>query len=203
MAMESQQVHRVVASHRTDEVVITEMTAALQWPYFTNRQDLDLCLFDCMGKASSIGLGIALACPERKVIVFDGDGSLLMNLGSLVTIGGMAPTNLIHFVFENGQYEVTGGQPIPAAGKLSFPGLSLAAGYAHAFEFDDADEFAKKWSAILHLAGPVLASVKVLSTERTLPIPGRLTAQAVCEVTATLKQERWLEGKGVARSDTT
>ena len=57
-----------------------------------------------MGSASSIGLGIALAQPNKKVIVMDGDGSLLMQLGSLVTIAGAAPENLYHFVFENGVY---------------------------------------------------------------------------------------------------
>jgi phosphonopyruvate decarboxylase len=186
MTMTVREAHDVLAAHRTDEVVVTEMTAALQWPFVSTRQELDLCLFDCMGKASSIGLGIALARPDRTVLVFDGDGSLLMNLGSLVTIANLAPANLIHFVFENGQYEVTGGQPIPAAGRVSFANLALGAGYARAHEFDGVQAFAGGLRAILDQGGPTLVCLKVCSTERTLPLPERLTVQAVPEVMAAL-----------------
>ena len=64
-----------------------------------------------MGLASSIGLGVALKNPKKKVFVFDGDGNILMNLGSLTTIGSLKPKNLIHIVFDNGNHESTGGQP--------------------------------------------------------------------------------------------
>lgn len=64
-----------------------------------------------MGLASSIGLGIALKNPKKLVYVFDGDGNLLMNLGSLTTIGSLKPRNLIHVVFDNSRHESTGGQP--------------------------------------------------------------------------------------------
>jgi len=65
------------------------------------------------GKASSVGLGLALARPETKVLIFDGDGSLVMNLGTMLTICNMAPPNLIHFLFENRIYRTTGGSPSP------------------------------------------------------------------------------------------
>jgi len=64
-----------------------------------------------MGLASSIGLGIALKDPEKRVFVFDGDGNILMNLGSLTTIGSLKPKNLIHVVFDNSVHESTGSQP--------------------------------------------------------------------------------------------
>ena len=64
-----------------------------------------------MGLASSIGLGIALKNPKKQVFVFDGDGNILMNLGSLVTIGSLKPKNLVHVVFDNNSHESTGGQP--------------------------------------------------------------------------------------------
>lgn len=190
MTMTARAAHAVLTKHRTDEVVVTEMTAALLWPFVTKRQDLDLCLFDCMGKASSIGLGIALARPDRRVMVFDGDGSLLMNLGSLVTIAGMAPTNLIHFVFQNGQYEVTGGQPIPAVGTINFPQMALGAGFKQAYEFATTSELDQALPTILAASGPTFVCLNVESTERTLPIPDRLTAAAVAEVTATLAREQ-------------
>ena len=64
-----------------------------------------------MGLASSIGLGVALKNTKKKIFVFDGDGNILMNLGSLVTIGSLQPKNLIHIVFDNKIHESTGGQP--------------------------------------------------------------------------------------------
>ena len=68
-----------------------------------------------MGLASSIGLGLALARPELRVFVLDGDGSLLMNLGSLATIGLLHPPNLVVIVMDNEEYATTGGQPTPTA----------------------------------------------------------------------------------------
>jgi len=68
-----------------------------------------------MGLASSIGLGLALARPDVRVIVLDGDGSLLMNLGSLATIGLLHPANLVVVVMDNQEYATTGGQPTPTA----------------------------------------------------------------------------------------
>ena len=76
-----------------------------------------------MGLASSIGLGLALARPDIRVIVLDGDGSLLMNLGSLATIGLLRPANLVVVVMDNQEYATTGGQPTPTA-----HGADLAAG---------------------------------------------------------------------------
>ena len=94
-----------------------------------------------MGKASSMALGLALAQPGEKVILFDGDGSLLMNLGALIAIANKAPANLCHFVMENGVYATTGGQPVPGQGRFSLAKLALAAGYPAAYEFDDLEEF--------------------------------------------------------------
>ena len=64
-----------------------------------------------MGLASSIGLGVAIKNPEKRIFVFDGDGNVLMNLGSLATIGSIKPKNLIHVIFDNSSHESTGGQP--------------------------------------------------------------------------------------------
>jgi thiamine pyrophosphate-dependent acetolactate synthase large subunit-like protein len=68
-----------------------------------------------MGLASSIGLGLALARPDVRVVVLDGDGSLLMNLGSLATIGLLRRSNLVVIVMDNQEYATTGGQPTPTA----------------------------------------------------------------------------------------
>src|SRR5207249_2365465 len=118
-------------------IVISTMMSSREWPRFTTDESLDLPLSGCMGKASSLGLGIALAQPERKIIVLDGDGSLLMNLGTLVTIANAKPKNLVHCVFENGIYEVTGGQPVPGEGTLRLATLARGAGYPNVYELND------------------------------------------------------------------
>lgn len=108
-----------------------------------------------------MALGFALGAPERRVIVLDGDGSLLMNLGSLVTIANASPNNLLHFVCENGTYEANGGHPIPCKDQVSFAGLALAAGYREAHEFSELDALEAALPAILRAAGPVLVDLKV------------------------------------------
>lgn len=82
-----------------------------------------------LGLCSSIGLGLALAVPRRKVFVFDGDGALWMNLGSLATIALHKPRNLIHVCWDNREYESSGGEPtVSRAGKINFADMARAAG---------------------------------------------------------------------------
>ena len=79
--------------------------------YETNEKENNFYMIGSMGLASSIGLGVALSNPGKKIHIFDGDGNILMNLGSLVTIGSLKPKNLIHIIFDNKAHESTGGQP--------------------------------------------------------------------------------------------
>jgi len=79
--------------------------------YETNEKESNFYMIGSMGLASSIGLGVALKNPKKKIFVFDGDGNILMNLGSLVTIGSLKPKNLVHVIFDNKSHESTGGQP--------------------------------------------------------------------------------------------
>ena len=83
-----------------------------------------------MGLASSVGLGLALARPDARVIVLDGDGSLLMNLGSLATIGLLRPANLVVVVMDNQEYATTGGQPTPTAHGADLDAAARAMGIA-------------------------------------------------------------------------
>ena len=109
-----------ISNTRGSAIVVSTMTANRYWDQVSVLRELDLPVFGGMGKASSIGLGLALALSGRKVFVLDGDGSLLMNLGSLVTISDAKPENLIHFVFEDEVYFTTGSQPIPNSSNFSF-----------------------------------------------------------------------------------
>jgi thiamine pyrophosphate-dependent acetolactate synthase large subunit-like protein len=101
-----------------------------------------------LGLCSSIGLGIAIALPKRKVFVFDGDGALWMNLGSLATIGLHQPKNLIHICWDNQQYESSGGEPTAAtAGNIDFAGVALNAGIKSSCGVASVDELKQ---AVIH-----------------------------------------------------
>jgi phosphonopyruvate decarboxylase len=117
--------------------------------------------FGAMGLLSSQALGIALGRPDKRIVVLDGDGSLLMNLGILVTIGEIAPPNFIHFVCENGTYEANGGHPIPGQGRVRFADFARAAGYRNAYEFSELEEFKARIGDILQETGPVFVTLKV------------------------------------------
>jgi thiamine pyrophosphate-dependent acetolactate synthase large subunit-like protein len=93
-----------------------------------------------MGLASSIGLGLALARPDVRVIVLDGDGSLLMNLGSLATIGLLRPANLVVVVMDNQEYATTGGQPTPTAHGADLEVAARAMGIASTATVRSGDE---------------------------------------------------------------
>ena len=111
-----------------------------------------------------------MAQPDLKVFVFDGDGSLLMNLGTLVTVAEKSPKNFYHLVLENGVYAVTGGQPIPGVNKVSFAGMAREAGYAAAYEFDDLEDFASRADEVLEAQGPVFICVKTVPEIQNEPI---------------------------------
>ena len=151
---------KVVDQYRDNGIVVSTMTGSRGWDAVSSNKNLDVPLGGAMGKASSFALGVALAQPDKRIIIFDGVGSLLMNLGTLVTIAEKAPKNLYHFVLENGVYAVTGGQPIPGSTKLSFAGIAKEAGYTESFEFDDLEEFTSRADEVMSAEGPVFICVK-------------------------------------------
>jgi phosphonopyruvate decarboxylase len=152
---------RAVLSHREGDVVLATETSIGAWQDVSADDNLHLPI-PAMSKGSSMALGVALARPDRRVIVWDGDGCLLMNLGSLVTIAGAAPANLYHIVLDNGMYAMTGGQPLPGEGKADVAELAKAAGYARTFEFDDLEEWTVRIGDVLNEEGPVLIVMKTV-----------------------------------------
>ena len=184
---------RLIEERRGDALVVTAATGSRGWGEVSHNESLDLPASGAMGKASSMALGLCLARPDKKVIVIDGDGGLVMNLGSLVTIGGKAPENLYHFVLDNGVYAVTGGQPLPNQGGFSFAGLAQAAGYAATFEFDDLEEFATNVDQVMESKGPVLISLATVPEIQNVPIwerrrRFRRTPEAINDVVQALSQ---------------
>lgn len=145
---------------RRDALVVATMTGRREWEAISTSPSQDLAV-SAMGKASSVALGLAIAQPKRKVIIFDGDGSILMNLGTLASVAGKAPQNLVHIVLENGGYTNTGGEPTPGAGLVTFHAMAKDAGYIHAYEFDNLEEFTTDLEGILREKGPTFICLHV------------------------------------------
>jgi phosphonopyruvate decarboxylase len=151
---------RALARHVTDEIVVATYSSAFEWLTIAPRA-LNYFSVGAMGLDTSHALGLALGRPDKRVIVLQGDGSLLMNLGSLVTIASQAPKNLIHFVAENGTYEANGGHPIPNETRVDFAGMARAAGYPYVHEFSELADFERDVAALLGQIGPTLAVLRI------------------------------------------
>jgi phosphonopyruvate decarboxylase len=126
----------------------------------------DLLVVGGMGHASSIALGIAGQKPEKKIFCFDGDGSVLMHLGALATIGNLGPGNFYHMVFNNGVHDSVGGQPITAP-NVDLPAIARACGYRYATAQNDPQIVTNEVVKIQQDAGPALLEVKVQPGART------------------------------------
>jgi sulfopyruvate decarboxylase subunit beta len=133
---------QAIAPHFGDELVVTNLGAVRhEWqalrPHHGNYHLQNL------GLTSSMALGLALALPHRKVVAFDGDGSLLLNLGSLATIANQHPKNLIHIVFDNECYESSRGAPTATAGQADLAAVARGCGFANVITAMTVPEFEK------------------------------------------------------------
>jgi len=167
-----QAVAAVHAARSETDVVITSMGTAREWTAMGPLHPLDwVYVPSAMGHAASLGLGLALAQPKRRIVVMMGDGSLLMSLGSLATIAAERPPNLVVLVFDNGIYEITGAQPTPAtadakASRVDFATVARACGIESVHTFA---EFAAWKTGLAHLLSGRGPTVAVLSVA---PVPG-------------------------------
>jgi phosphonopyruvate decarboxylase len=172
MSMSPEQVLRLIAAERGKAICIPTMTTAPAWRAIAP-DDLSVACVGFMGGASALGLGLALARPDRRVLVFDGDGSLLMQLGSLATIAGAQARNLVHFVFKNGVYHTSGAQEIPGGLTVDFVIMAKGAGYRDAFALHELNELKSRLPRILTGEGPVLVELHTtLAAETPMTSPG-------------------------------
>lgn len=120
----------------------TFITVGLAWPEFLRVRPSDGNFhLKTLGSGSSVGLGFALAMPQRKVVVLDGDGACIMNVNGLVTVGRVRPKNLIHIVFDNKIYESSGCIPTASAHNMDIAGFGKAAGIEKVQRIDTIEEF--------------------------------------------------------------
>jgi phosphonopyruvate decarboxylase len=146
-------------------------------PTVTSNEKLDFPVSGAMSKAGDVALGLALAQPDRKILCLDGDGSLLMNLGAMVTISNKAPKNLVHVLFNNNVYAVTGGQPIPGSEQVDWEDMAKSAGYAKVLSFDNLEDMANGIDEALSAVGPVFVHLLVKPEIENTPVQFRTPAK--------------------------
>jgi thiamine pyrophosphate-dependent acetolactate synthase large subunit-like protein len=149
-----------LAALRENAVVVTTMGMVRPWARHST-SELDFASADsAMGHAADFALGIALAQPSRKVICLNGDGSMLMALGTLAVAADQRARNFYLFVVQNQTYEITGNQPVPGSAGLDFAQIARGAGFPVAATFDEAVGYRERLGTLLASAGPVLIVVK-------------------------------------------
>ena len=132
-----------------DRIVVTIMGAVAAELQSIGHRPNFFYLQHAMGLASSMGLGIALARPERQVVVFDGDGSILMNLGGLTTLARYRPRNLLHVIFDNESLLSVGGFPTATATGSDLAGIARAAGVPRTAAVSTLDAFTRAFDEAL------------------------------------------------------
>ena len=178
----SMEATKAVNFHRKDALVVSTSFALREWSQVSERRDLDVDLSDCMDRAPAVGLGLALAQPEGKVLVLDCDSTLRTNLGGLATIGESNPENLVHFVFDDVSSSSTSGLPIKEMDNLDLVQIAASSGYAKTYEFDKLEEFLIGLEEVMQQTGPVFVRVKVFRDGIQLPFPERGMAEGWAEV---------------------
>ncbi|MBI1963196.1 MAG: thiamine pyrophosphate-binding protein [Candidatus Rokubacteria bacterium] len=156
---------RAIAAVRGDAICVPTMTTAPAWRTIAP-DDLSATCVGFMGGASSLGLGLALARPERRVLVFDGDGSLLMQLGALATNAGARARNFVHFLFKNGVYHTSGAQAVPGL-DVDFGLMAKGAGYRRTYAIHELEELKRRLPALLTEEGPLFVELSTGLADKT------------------------------------
>jgi thiamine pyrophosphate-dependent acetolactate synthase large subunit-like protein len=197
MLMTHREALEVLVACRRNHIVLTTHGSVDLWVSLSDTP-LDFSYVPAsMGQGPALGLGLALAQARHGVVVVSGDGSLLMNLGCLVTLANY-PANLYLIIVDNGVYEVTGGQPVVGAGSIDFAGLARAAGIQRVYTFQAAEEWrasAADPGGPLSGVGPVVIWLKVAAR------PGQCaptTARPMQQQISRLQHLLGAEGAGLA-----
>jgi sulfopyruvate decarboxylase subunit beta len=166
--MERIEALKIIADQLTEELVVCNIGFPSRELYNVKDSPQHFYMLGSMGMASSIGLGLALS-QERKVVAFDGDGSVLMNLGSLVTIYSQNPENFVLVVIDNECYGSTGNQ-CTYTNKVDLKKVAEGVGFQKCFRFSDEEILKKDFNKVLESPGPIFVHVKVNAGNAEVPI---------------------------------
>lgn len=175
LTMSREEAIQTVAAALGEKDCIVSTTGMISRELFEYRaamnqgHERDFLTVGSMGHASQIALGVALAQPERRVWCFDGDGAVIMHMGSMAIVANKAPKNYVHVVFNNGAHDSVGGQPTVGL-KIDLPAVASAVGYKTAISVDNKEELVKQLSTLNSklstVGGPILLEVKVKKGNR-------------------------------------
>lgn len=162
---------QLIKAQRTDEIIITTMGTSAPWGKISTHPLDYASVGSAMGHAADFALGIALAQPEKKVVIINGDGSMLMCLGTLATITGLdtPPKNYLLFVCDNGTYEVTGNQPVPRSANFNWTTVAKGTGFEKVYELDDIDTLESDLPSIWNQEGPIFVNLKIAKANEPPP----------------------------------
>ena len=171
LSMSREDAIRTVAASLRKRDCIVSTTGMISRELFEYRtamdegHERDFLTVGSMGHASQIALGIAMAKPDRRVWCFDGDGAVIMHMGSMAIVAEKAPSNYVHVVFNNGAHDSVGGQPTVGL-KIDLPAVARAVGYPHALSVDNRDTLCDILGEVKKMEGPVFLEVKVKKGNR-------------------------------------
>ena len=177
--------------YRGDSIVVPGR-GGRHWVNISTKSNRDLPLGDpSMGGHASFAMGLALAQPKQKIVLFDSDGDIQMGMGILATIAEQQPRNFYHFMLDNECYATTGGQPVPHAKALAYHDVARACGYPRVYAYDNLETFSINVERILSEPGPVFVALKVHPEVENKPIGSRTKwrTRSPVQVVMDLKKE--------------
>jgi thiamine pyrophosphate-dependent acetolactate synthase large subunit-like protein len=189
--MDTAEFLKVFNRYRGDSIVVPGR-GGRHWVNIITKPNRDLPLGDpSMGGHASFAMGLALAQPKEKIVLFDSDGDIQMGMGILATIAEQQPRNFYHFMLDNECYATTGGQPVPHAKTLAYHDVARACGYPRAYAYDNLETFSINVERILSEAGPVFVALKVRPEVENKPIGSRTKwrTRSQVQVVMDLKKE--------------
>lgn len=155
---------RAISSRLTDEIVVHANGHICRESYCVQDRPGNFYMIGSMGMAPAIAMGICLARPHRKVLVYDGDGSVLMSLGNLAMAGSLCPGNLVHIVLDNEAYGSTGEQPTLSR-FVDLDSVAAACGYRVVERVDRGEDLESKLEKVLKSEGPCFLLIKLASSD--------------------------------------
>ena len=163
--MNRKQAIQIICENLKDEIVISANGYISRDLFSTLDRKFNFYMIGSMGLASSIGLGVAIKNKRKTTIIFDGDGNILMNLGSLVTIGTIKPKNLIHIIFDNHSHESTGGQPTTTK-KIKIEEIAKKTNYK-IYQVKTKQQLKKIFRKKKKENGPIMVSIEISKTKNS------------------------------------
>jgi len=163
---------KTLLERRPDHLLAVSSLGSATWDLSAAGDDpRNFCFIGAMGQAAPFALGLALAQPDKRVVLFAGDGDMLMSLGALATIAVQKPSNLAVLVMDNGAYVETGGQPTATAGPTNLEAVARGCGIAAARTVSEAADIAGLRETMLSAPGPVFVNVRIAAEPLPLVFP--------------------------------